>query len=301
MNTFSFQKSRFFISLIRYFSNFFYTQLALTIASSVILIGWGLDISLMSLVGNLVFGPFLLIFLLLSSLLMFATLLGLPCGFIAKALCAFTHWWNRILKQGSISWMFGFPNIGPILLICLLLGVIITFYRVRNADMKKKLLRMITTAVLIFSVFFVVWRQTNRGSNALSLSEHLYVIKMYNTAQIIAIDNGFFNRKQSIEKAIDYDFKPWLTKSYGHVTIRELRLQKPGLRSFQAALAIIDRWNIKAIWIPFFNKELSTKAWRYFFRLKRTLKQRNIEFIRYNQSSTNEQSMCRTMRGKTKL
>ena len=279
------KESPFVQSIIRYLGNFFYTQLALTISSTVILVGWGLDLSLMSLVGNLIFGPFLMIFLMLSSLLLFGSLLGIPCGYIARALCAFTHWWDWILKQSSSLWLIGFPKMPAVLLLCLMLALIGIAFLARSATQLKKVCGAGVIAVLVFSSFALVWKNKNVGSGTIALAENLYVIKLFNIPEVIIVDNGFFNKKQSIEKSIDYELKPWLTKHYGHVTIRELRLMRPCMRSFQAALYCTQCWQLKDVWLPFFETELNKKGWRYFFMLREALAKTGGRLVRQREKS----------------
>ena len=98
-----------FIALINKFKNylirFSLTQLFLTAGAMPILIGWGLGTSVMSLVGNLIFTPVLIVFILLSSLLLFTELLGIPNAYVALTINHITAWWEYALSFGSSSWM----------------------------------------------------------------------------------------------------------------------------------------------------------------------------------------------------
>ncbi len=61
--------------------------------------------SSMTIVGNLLFAPFLTIFLFLSTLICTATILHIPCGWI----CSATNWWHalwmKLLRVGSSNWL----------------------------------------------------------------------------------------------------------------------------------------------------------------------------------------------------
>lgn len=72
---------------------FLYLQLFISLIAFPLLLCWGLPISLLSPVGNLIFGPFLTVFLFLSSMLFFTELLYLPNGWIASVLDTFTQSW----------------------------------------------------------------------------------------------------------------------------------------------------------------------------------------------------------------
>ena len=109
----------------RYILNFTQTQLIVTLASIPILVGWGLQISLMSFIGNLIFTPILTIFLILSSIIFFTELLGLPNSFVIKILEITTNFWENALNLGKKEWLIGFCH--PTTLILFLLPILI-FY-----------------------------------------------------------------------------------------------------------------------------------------------------------------------------
>lgn len=96
------------------------------------------------------------------------------------------------------------------------------------------------------------------------------------------IDEGFFARKKSAGKAVQYELRPWLNKIFGSVTIAELRIKNPTGGSFQAAHYICQLWHVKEVWLPFFKKELSKYAWKCFFDMKQYIDLFNIRFNRYN-------------------
>jgi hypothetical protein len=65
------------------------------------LVAWQMPIAPLSLLGNIIFVPFLVIFLVLASILFFTQLYCLPNAWIAYCLNKVTDWWLTILSLPS--------------------------------------------------------------------------------------------------------------------------------------------------------------------------------------------------------
>lgn len=269
-----------------YLIHFTQTQLAVTLVSLPILVTWGLGFSWMTFLGNLVYAPVLTLFLIISSLLLFTELIGIPNHFLVVLLNVITHAWDKILHYGYASWIVECAKPPTIILISI---PIITFFVLHHRSINTHLKRFLALSVLLVLSLGIFAAQKNRNSqNLLSaqLNEKLYVIKLVDSPSIILVDNGFFARKKSVEKAIDYEVKQWINKMYGQVSIRELRILKPSAGSFKAAQYICSRWNVQAVWLAYFKDSLNKGAWFSYFNLKRFLEESNIEFKRYEQDAS---------------
>jgi hypothetical protein len=80
-------------------------QTAMVLAVLPFLACWGLPLSLMSIVGNIIHSVFLTAFLMVSSLLFFATLLGLPVGPLVWVLTQIHTVWHWLLSCSSPCWL----------------------------------------------------------------------------------------------------------------------------------------------------------------------------------------------------
>lgn len=268
-------------SIKHYLIHFTQTQLAITLVSLPILVSWGLGFSLMSFVGNLVFAPVLTLFLILSSLLLFTQIVGIPNHYLVVLLDGLTYLWNLVLHQGSSSWLVECAKPPTFLLIGIpIITFIVLHHRLVNTHRK----RFLVLVFLMIGSCVLFTLQKNHNANTLTASsfhEKLYVIKLVDSPSIIVIDEGFFARKKSVDKAIDYELRQWINKTYGHVAIEELRITRPGVGSFKAAQYMCTRWNVKAVWLPYFDKTISKTAWRAYFDLKKFLDENQIRFVRY--------------------
>lgn len=271
------------IAIINSFKNylirFSLTQLFLTVGAMPILIGWGLGTSVMSLVGNLIFTPVLIVFILLSSLLLFTELCGIPNAYIACLINTITHWWEYALSFGSSKWMIECARPPTWVLLAFLLALVFFVHHPKVNSVRRRFITFGTLLVLLYGVCWGYQRMFQSHSHVRQFDEKLYVIPLVDRS-IIVVDNGFFARKKSIEKAIEFEFKPWIVKQFGNVAIKEFRVNNISAGSLMAAHHACTLWNVKEVWVPFFKRLPNPKSWWAFFTLKRYAGDHEIRFVR---------------------
>jgi hypothetical protein len=265
-----------------YLVSFTQTQLVITIVALPILVAWGLGYSLMSLVGNLIFAPVLTAFLVLSSLLLFAHLLGIPHAWLATLLNWLTLAWDWMLNHASSSWLIECAKPSTVILIALPLIVYVLLHHRWMSTPLRRIGALCGLLVLCYGIFYAQRIHNGDGPLTRCLNDKLYVIKLVGTDALILIDDGYFARKKSIEKAIAYEVRPWLAKQFGSVRIRELRMTRVGAGGLQAAKHICSLWPVESLWLPFFKNKLSKYAWRSFFDMKRIVVEKGIRLVRYD-------------------
>ncbi|MFA6263621.1 MAG: hypothetical protein WCW33_03360 [Candidatus Babeliales bacterium] len=265
-----------------YLVSFAQTQLVITLVALPVLVAWGLGYSVMSLLGNLLFAPVLTAFLVVSSLLLFAQLLSIPHAWLATILNWLTAAWDWALNHASPLWLIECAKPPTIMLIAL---PFIVYALLRHRWMSTPLRRVGALSFLLvasYGIFYIQRIYNANGSLTRCLDGKLYVIKLVGTEAIILIDDGYFARKKSIEKALSYEVRPWLAKEFGSVRIRELRMTRVGAGGLQAAQHMCSILPVESLWVPFFNNKLSKYAWRSFFDMKRTVAEKGIRLVRYN-------------------
>jgi len=270
-----------FRGFVQYLISFSLTQLLLTVGAMPILIGWGLGTSVMSLIGNLVFTPVLIVFILLSSLLLFTELCGIPNVYIAHTLDQITIIWERVLNYGSSSWMIECAKPPTTVLIGILVFTFIALHHPWVNSVKRRFIVLGSILMLLYGICWTYQRTFQSHGCVRKFDEKLYVIPLADRS-VIVVDNGFFSRKKSIEKALEFEFKPWMVKQFGGVNIKEFRVTKANVGSLMAAHHACTLWKIKEVWVPFFKKLQTPKAWWSFFTLKEFAKKHDILFIRYD-------------------
>ena len=99
-----------FGKIFSWLMNFIYIQLLVTLISLPILVWWGIPISLLSPIGNLIFTPLLTIFLFLASLIFFLELFYIPNQWLIYLLEIVTRFWNYLITFGSNGSLIGFAK-----------------------------------------------------------------------------------------------------------------------------------------------------------------------------------------------
>lgn len=259
-------KKTFFYKAINWVACFLYTQIIVTLIAFPILVSWGLGISYMTFVGNLVFAPLLCGFLFISSLIFFTELLSLPNGLLITTLEYFTQWWHWLLSLGSNSWIvyFAKPPTWILFIIPLL-----TLWIMRTSMIRSNSKRLVTcsTLLLIVIVLFFAWTQYI-AHQPVKLSLDKKFIVQNTEAGVKAIDHGFLNRKKSVDKFVEFELKPALISNLGSPVIDELVLNKPGSGSLATAAMLCSSKQVKAIELPYFKPFESKHAWAQFFAMR---------------------------------
>jgi hypothetical protein len=260
------------------------TQCTVLLVAFPFLVSWGLPISIMAVVGNILFAPFLTIFLLVSSLLFFTEILGIPNGLFLIILNNLSSFWQTLLTYGKNTWLVGFIKPPLYLLAPLSIFSCIAVYWLHHKTSYSSL-RVI---VLIFSLnlgivyLYPRWFQSSAKKNSQAFDKNLEIIYHPQDATLTLIDNDFFRRKRNIPNCIKFELKPYLLKTFGTISFRNIILRKAGAGSFQATLELSKLCPTKRVILPFFKNSLSRYGWYSFFTLKRQLAEMNIPFIRKN-------------------
>lgn len=271
-----------------YLTRFTLTQLSLTLISIPILASWGLGCSIMTFVGNLVFTPILIVFLMLSSLLLFSQLLGIPNAWLAWMLDQLTAWWHSLLCHGSTSWMLSWAKPPNWLLAAIPIATVLLLrWRIINTILRR-IAALSALGIIICVGMFWYTRIVSDHNLAQQFAPKLYVIKLVGQPSVIMIDEGYFTRKKSFDKLIAYELRPWLTKQFGMVRIKELRLGRPSNGSLCAAVQICTAWEVSEVWLPYFKTKLTKTGWKAFFDLQRLANERGIRLKRYGDPQANE-------------
>ncbi|HBS48336.1 TPA: hypothetical protein DEO28_00555 [Candidatus Dependentiae bacterium] len=256
--------------IIKYFLNFFLVQVIATFVSMPILAMWGMPISFMSILGNLLFSPLMTIFLVLSSFLFFTEILSIPNDFLAQALNYNTIAIEYCLRLGSKKWLVAVPFSSKVLLAIFpfACAIILLNKRIKNLFFKFGL-------VFCLTFFFIGFLKLNKKISAQTIMldpiENKLTLNYDANNSITICDDGMFNKKSSIENYINFEITPFLVKKFGTTYIQELQLNKGGIRSLQAALELSKTFEIHKVKIKINPPKMNKKAWRLFYKLRRKI------------------------------
>lgn len=227
-------------SINTYLFNFVELQLVITLMSLPILIAWGLPISCMSLISNLIFTPLLIVFLWISCLFAVCALLHIPCSVFAKILDQLSNVWMWMLSFSKPSWIIGFsyPTMSLAIIICACIVLLYTY--------KKPPTKQAVGILLFFCCCMMVMRWCIT-KNIYQQVGNLPMIALRANNKNYVVDYGALCGKQNFYTNIDYTIIPELIKHTGITNIDTLVLCKPSKRLAKVALQFAMQMNVKTI------------------------------------------------------
>lgn len=263
---------------------FLYTQSIVTLVSLPILVAWGIPVSVMSPVGNLVFVPFLSATLFLCSCLFAAFLGGFEPSILTFAIKKMVTAWLWCLGLGSPSWMIGFSFPGIIGLSCLSL---FSWWVIRSYVIRRYLRREILAPLVLVGyslLLFTFTLFTKRDLPALLTipeTDNKLVLITDLKGTTTLTDNGFFETIRDPQKFIAYTLRPYLIKKYGITSIHQGKITNVSKKTLAGLTSMTTFYAPDQVDIPWF-KHLEKKEWHAFFTMKRTAQNYQTTFNRYS-------------------
>lgn len=249
-----------------YLLRFLQLQLFLTLISLPFLIAWGLPLSLLSPVGNLIFSPFLSLFLLLSSLLFFTELLHIPNTWFAWALDILTSVWLWLLDWYSQSCLIGFakPSIWLLFIIPCTAIYVVLHSKIETA----KYLSIVFTLLLAgFYIVLQMHAQYKPILHQIPCNGGTITIA-HDNKQTIIIDPGVIGKSASACSWVQYTLMPYIIQLTGSLHIDHVVMLQPSMRTFEAITTLCKNMKIQYVYLPWWHGTLSKSAWRTFFQMR---------------------------------
>jgi len=223
-------------SLKANFLFFIELQLLISIVVLPVLIAWGLPVSIMSILGNLIFTQLLTAFIFVSTLLFTTDLLGIPNYFIAQALELITNIWHYILSFGSAHWLVGFPEwIFFISLLCAIAACSLYYFKTYSQNYRIGWLVILCLATPVIHTLF---QKQSVHTVVVQGSQKMHLIKLH--GKIYAFDCGALGARPCSQSWIEYTLNPTMVKTMGATHIDTLILCKSNSRTQDAATALMQ-------------------------------------------------------------
>ena len=223
-------------SLKTNFLFFLELQLLISVVILPILIAWGLPISTMSIVGNLIFAQFLTAFIFVSALLFTSDLLGIPNNLIALALEWITQVWHYFLSFGSAHWLIGFASwIFPISAACAIIACGLYYFKNRSQNNR---IGWLLVLCLITPTIHKMFQPSSIHTVITQGRQKMHLIKTHD--KIYAFDFGALGARPCSQSWIEYTLAPTMIKTMGATHIDTLILCKSNSRTKNATAALIE-------------------------------------------------------------
>jgi len=278
-------KEKILVPILNYLLKFLQVQLVISLILLVILPSWGFALSMLSPLGNIIFTPVFISFLLLSSLLFFAEILHIPNGFLIYPLEKITHAWLYLIPDFNNVFLVGFSKPPVLFIIAVpILTVAVLVHRKINS-LKKSIFAL----ALLFTFSCAYLKLINCPSRVIKhiACNGAQVTLIHNYRTTIVIDPGYIGRRISAPSWVEYTLVPEIIKSCGSNCIEHLVVMQPGKMTFDAIQKLLTTITVKNIHLVCFFGPMKKSTARSFFALKRETKKRNVTIHRigFSQSS----------------
>ena len=204
----------------KWLSSFLELQLIISLLSLPILIHWGLAVSYMIPLANLIFAPLLALFLWCSCLFALCAIVKIPCSWLVILLDWLANVWHYFLSFATPCWLIGFQHqmiwLAIFCAICVFF-VYSFFYPRKNISL---IFLMFCCAVLFSTRWLIIKKNCFYKINDIPL----HVLRINNKTYLL--DSGALCSKQNFYSWIDYNILPELIKAGGITTVDTLVLYK---------------------------------------------------------------------------
>ncbi len=261
-----------------WFIRFACLQLFLSLLSLPILLAWGLPISVLSPLGNLLFGPVITLFLFISSLIFFAELLHIPNTLPILCLEKLTSYWLWFMHADNATWLVGFAKPSYIIMLVIPLATVI----IMHMTLRKPLVTSLS-CLCILMCFIGIYLKSR--THELASCTHIPCNKgsltvLANKEQLVLVDPGFLGQRTSATSWAQYTLMPTLIQTMGKTTVDHLIILQPGTMTFQAIERLLLIMNIKHIYITLWQGDMSPSGLRSFYSLKALAARKAITMTR---------------------
>lgn len=233
----------FISSSIIFITNFLLVQLFINLFIWPFFLSWGLPLTPLSIIGNLIFGPFLTLFLILSSLATTCELLTIPNYIFLYPLELTTRLWLWIIQCSTPDCMITFIN--PPLLLSLCAPILATTIMLtKKLKTKPHKIVALFFAYIILMILFSLYPQPD----SLEILYGNNIIKIINeNGKLTLIDEGFTRRKSGINQWINYTLLPFLGKKFGRQKLDTVIIKKKSPNTLLFAELLQQRVRAKII------------------------------------------------------
>lgn len=220
-------------------------QTTIFLVSLPILIMWGIPLSVMAPVGNIIFTPFITVFLALCCVTFIAYLCYLPITGFLYALEHITEQWLGLLSSGDNGWLIGFAYPGPLVLCAIPLGTFLILALYLRPAVK--------TVFLIGYSGIICWylSMIRTGIDHAPVARNNEIVHCLTIDhKKIVIDPGTTMLPAHHDSWVRYQFVAEMYKKYGSIMIDTIILLSSSRSSMHMMHSYCKHLNVKNIMVP---------------------------------------------------
>lgn len=265
-------------------------QFFLLLISFPILVAWGLPIAILAPLGNILFGPFLIIFLLVASLIFFTSLCGISWTFGDRILEHITALWEfcmAIPVQRLLMHTFVKPPLW-VLLFLVIVTMAIMHYRFSSPLLiSSQFTHRLRSRMVALLVFFTAAACGLKISQLyaqpifrIPCGNKGYVTVLNTGKETVVIDEGFLGGCHSAASWAQYSFLTELARLTGRHSIDHFISLRPTQLTFETLVFLLGKAEIKTIYVPYWHGMMKKSAIRFFKLLQKSISASGGRLIR---------------------
>ncbi len=253
-------------------------QLFITTISVPLLILWGLPLSLLTIVGNLLFNPVLALFLFLASLIFFTELLHIPNGLMCSTLEYVSQTWLSLIAIDTHPWLMGLAQVSwwtPIALLFATFGIL--HYKKITMVIHKTALFLGVLIVFCLYITFITRIQAPRYQELTCNHGHVTLLCADN--KLALIDPGVIGQRINCASWIEYTLVPHLQCTTGKTSIEYVIALQPNALTFQALTTLLQKIKVSTLYCTIGE---GNPSWRWFAAweiLQKTARDKNTILV----------------------
>lgn len=244
------------------------------IFSAPILLWWGMPLSSLSFIGNIIFAPVLALFIVLCTALMSTSLLGFSCVFLKLPLEKTIEWWFAILQLGSKRFLYG--QIAHPLILASAIGIVFwTGAQVLYSKTHKTIIKSLTIGSIFMTLLFTL--PLRNAESIISNRSGNLTIHQTQSSTITLEDSGFFKGIKNPSKGIPFNVKRPIMQNHGTLNVKKLTTTVISSRTFESIAELIIAMNVKEIGLPDIKPPQTPSVWRNLAKVRKLAKENGIK------------------------
>lgn len=246
-----------------------------------ILVAWGLPISIMSIVGNLIFSPFLVIFLLISCLIFFFELCCIPNELLIICLEWVTQLWSWCVAQGSSAWLVGFKKPSYWMLWLIIISLLGILHHKKLQNSKRRFIALVFFLTLVFTFLKFYSMQRIALKEVPCAIGSVTIVKAGTTLSVI--DPGCMGKRYA-PQWVEYTLVKEIIEHFGSMDIDYLILTRPTALSLEYAAQLCSFMNVRTVYLVTWRGDSEKKQLWAYGRLRTILAQKKGNILRISKN-----------------
>lgn len=248
-------------------------QLFLTLFSWPILLYWGIPISIASPVGNLIFGPFIISFLGLSTVIFFCEIFYIPNGLFISFLESISSWWYSISSYSQRSWLVGYPQPSPVYLLLIPIAACLLLHHKKLGSSHKRIIAFLILLGATCGYLRYIRSSLESIITLPCFKKELLIINSSDKHTLI--DTGALCSNISSSTWVSYSLIPNLIKK-GINKLDHVFMLKPSTTEFKAIKQLCQNFQVNNLYLPKWSGSLNHSGWKAWEELLLTVHEYNI-------------------------